>query len=88
MKEVLRNEIIKFLDNGIIYPISNSKWVSPIDTIKRLMSFPKCRSVEVINNPARPGSNHMEADYINYKLYIYIYICLIKQRVYKNFMGY
>jgi hypothetical protein len=89
MKEVLRNEIIKLLDNGIIYPISNSKWVSPTDTIKRLMSFPKCRSVEVINNPARPGSNHMEADYINYKLQIiYIYICLIKQRVYKNFMGY
>ena len=28
------------------------------DTIKRLMSYPKCRSVEVINNPARSGSNH------------------------------
>ena len=27
-----------------------------IDTTKRLMSSPKCRSVEVINNPARPGS--------------------------------
>jgi hypothetical protein len=29
-----------------------------VDTTKRLMSFPKCKSVEVINNPARPGSNH------------------------------
>jgi len=38
-----------------------------IDTIKRLMSSPKCRSVEVINNPARPGSNHREVNYINYK---------------------
>jgi hypothetical protein len=31
-----------------------------LDTTKRLMSSPKCRSVEVINNPARPGSNHRE----------------------------
>ena len=27
----------------------------PDDTTKRLMSSPKCRSVEVISNPARPG---------------------------------
>jgi LPXTG-motif cell wall-anchored protein len=31
------------------------------------MSFPKCRSVEVINNQARPGSNHLEVNCINYK---------------------
>jgi histone deacetylase 1/2 len=37
------------------------------DTIKELMSYPKCRSVEVINNPARSGSNHREVNYINYK---------------------
>jgi hypothetical protein len=37
------------------------------DTTKRLMSSPKCRSVEVINNPARPGSNHREVNCINYK---------------------
>ena len=37
------------------------------DTTKRLMSYPKCRSVEVINNPARPGSNHREVNCINYK---------------------
>jgi len=29
--------------------------VNAPDTTKRLMSSPKCRSVEVINNPARPG---------------------------------
>jgi hypothetical protein len=38
-----------------------------VDTTKRLMSSPKCRSVEVINNPARPGSNHREVNCINYK---------------------
>jgi hypothetical protein len=37
-----------------------------VDTTKRLMSSPKCRSVEVINNPARPGSNHREVNCINY----------------------
>ena len=37
------------------------------DTTKRLMSSPKCRSVEVINNPARPGSNHKQVNCINYK---------------------
>jgi len=36
------------------------------DTIKEFMSYPKCRSVTVINNPARPGSNHKEVNYINY----------------------
>ena len=44
---------------------SDSVWAS--DTTKRLMSFPKCRSVEVINNPTRPGSNHREVNCINYK---------------------
>jgi hypothetical protein len=35
------------------------------DMIKRLMSYPKCKSVKVINNPARPGSNHREVNYNN-----------------------
>ena len=37
------------------------------DTTKRLMSSPKCKSVEVINNPTRPGSNHGEVSCINYR---------------------
>jgi hypothetical protein len=37
------------------------------DTTKELMSSLKCRSVEVINNLARPGSNHREVNCINYK---------------------
>jgi len=36
------------------------------NTIKELMSYPKCRSVTVINNPVRPGSNHREVNCINY----------------------
>jgi hypothetical protein len=37
------------------------------DMTKELMSSPKYRSVKVINNPARPGSNHREVNCINYK---------------------
>jgi hypothetical protein len=35
MKEVVKNEVIKFLDNGIIYPISDSKWVSPTQIVPK-----------------------------------------------------
>jgi hypothetical protein len=38
--------------------------VMDIDTIKILMSYPKYRSVEVINNPTRLGSYHKEVNYI------------------------
>ena len=30
MKEVVRNEILKLLEAGIIYPITDSQWVSPV----------------------------------------------------------
>ena len=30
LKEVVRKEVTKLLDNGIIYSISDSKWVSPV----------------------------------------------------------
>jgi hypothetical protein len=38
--------------------------VMDIDRIKLLMSYPKYRSVEVINNPTRLGSYHKEVNYI------------------------
>jgi hypothetical protein len=44
MKEVVRNEVIKLLDNGIIYPIFDSKWVSPTQVV------PKKSEVIVITN--------------------------------------
>ena len=30
MKEVVRKEVLKWLDAGVIYPISVSAWVSPV----------------------------------------------------------
>jgi hypothetical protein len=44
MQEVVRAEVIKLLDAGIIYPISNSKWVSPIHVV------PKRAGLTVVKN--------------------------------------
>ena len=33
MKEVVRKEVLKWLDAGAIYPISDSSWVSPIKVV-------------------------------------------------------
>ena len=33
MKEVVRKEVFKWLDVGVIYPISDSSWVSPIQVV-------------------------------------------------------
>ncbi|GJR80658.1 reverse transcriptase domain-containing protein [Tanacetum coccineum] len=35
MKEVVKKEVIKLLDAGIIYPISDSPWVSPIQVVPK-----------------------------------------------------
>jgi len=35
IKEVVKKEIIKWLDVGIIYPISDSVWVSPVQCVPK-----------------------------------------------------
>ena len=35
MKEVVRAEVLKLLDAGIIYPISDSPWVSPVQVVPK-----------------------------------------------------
>jgi hypothetical protein len=35
MKEVVRNEVLKLLDAGIIYPITDSRWVSPVHCVPK-----------------------------------------------------
>ena len=44
MKEVVRAEVLKLLDVGIIYPISDSKWVSPTQVV------PKKSGITVVKN--------------------------------------
>lgn len=35
MKEVVRKEVVKLLDAGLIYPISDSPWVSPMHVVPK-----------------------------------------------------
>jgi len=44
MKEVVMKEVVKLLDAGMIYPISDSKWVSPIHIV------PKRLGVTIVKN--------------------------------------
>ncbi|GKE61293.1 hypothetical protein Tco_1511660, partial [Tanacetum coccineum] len=44
MQEVMKKEIVKLLDTGIIYPIANSPWVSPIHCV------PKKGGITVVTN--------------------------------------
>ena len=33
MQEVVKKEVVKLMDAGIIYPISDSSWVSPVQVV-------------------------------------------------------
>ena len=35
MKEVVRKEILKLLEAGIIYPVADSDWVSPVHCVPK-----------------------------------------------------
>ena len=35
MQEAIKMKILKLLDNGIIYPISDSQWVSPVHAVPK-----------------------------------------------------
>ncbi|KAK1430664.1 hypothetical protein QVD17_13567 [Tagetes erecta] len=43
MREVVKKEVLKWLDAGIIYPISDSTWVSPTQTV------PKKAGIQVVH---------------------------------------
>ncbi|CAL5331000.1 unnamed protein product [Camellia sinensis] len=44
MKDVVRGEVLKLLDVGVIYPIADSKWVSPTQVV------PKKSGITVVKN--------------------------------------
>ena len=44
MKEVVRKEILKLLEAGIIYPVADSEWVSPVHCV------PKKGGITVVPN--------------------------------------
>ena len=39
MQEVVKAEIMKLLNNGIIYPISDSQWVSMVHAVSKKAGF-------------------------------------------------
>jgi len=39
MQEAVKAKILKLLDNGIIYPISDSQWVSPVHVVPNKAGF-------------------------------------------------
>ena len=51
MKEVVRVEIIKLLDAGIIYPISDSSWVSSVQVVPKKYDVTE---VTIVNNELIP----------------------------------
>ena len=44
MKQVVRTEILKLLEVGIIYPIADSRWVNPVHCV------PKKGGITVVPN--------------------------------------
>ena len=44
MKEVVKKEILKLLGNVIIYPISDSLWVSPIQVVAKKSGVTKVQN--------------------------------------------
>lgn len=59
LKDIMKKEIMKLLEAGIIYAISDSNWVSPVHVV------PKKRGVTVVKNdkneliPVRTVTGHM-----------------------------
>jgi len=54
MREVVKKEVLKLLHAGIIYPIPNSEWVSPVQVV------PKKGGMMVVKNDnnEHPTTNH------------------------------
>ncbi|KAM2425279.1 hypothetical protein ACFX1W_022738 [Malus domestica] len=65
MMELVKKKIIKLLDCGVIYPISDSRWVSPVQVV------PKKFRVTVVKNAENElVSTHIQTGwrvYINYR---------------------
>ena len=53
MKEVVRKEVLKWLDTGVIYPISDSAWVSPVQAVSKKGGTTVIRTENNILLPSR-----------------------------------
>ncbi|CAN6567579.1 unnamed protein product [Malus baccata var. baccata] len=57
MKEVVRNEVLKLLDVGIIYPISDSKWVSAIQVVPKKVGITVMKNENNELVPTKPTAS-------------------------------
>ncbi|CAN6577156.1 unnamed protein product [Malus baccata var. baccata] len=66
MMEVVKKEVIKLLDVGIIYPISDSKWVSPVHVVPKRsgVTVVKNEANELVPTRSRKDDFHMSIWYI------------------------
>ena len=53
MKEVVRKEVLKWLDAGVIYPISYCSWVSPVQVVPKKGGITVIRTVNNALLPSR-----------------------------------
>ena len=53
MKEVVRKEVLKWLDAGVIYPISDSPWVSPVQVVPKKGGMTVIRTENDVLLPSR-----------------------------------
>lgn len=90
MKEVVRAEELKFLDAGIIYPISYSSWVSPVQVV------PKKGGITVVKNdkneliPTRTTIGWcvcIDNRKLNTVTRKYTFACLLLIRCWKDLLG-
>ena len=60
MKEVVKKEILKLLDVGVIYPITDSKWVSPTQVVRKKSGVPVVANGnnELIPTRVTPPTRH------------------------------
>ena len=64
MKEVVKDEVLKLLDVGIIYPILDSKWVSPIHVVPKKSGLTIVKNEQSESIPTRiPTGWRMCIDY-------------------------
>ena len=65
MKEVVRKEVLKWLNAGFIYEISDSPWVSPVHVVPKKGGFTVIRNEKNELIPTRVGTGWRV--YINYR---------------------
>ena len=63
MKEVVRKEVLKWLDTGVIYPIFNSAWVSPVQVVPKKGGTTVIRNENNILLPSRTVTGWSCIDY-------------------------